>query len=236
MNPPNSPAPQLLGEVPDREEFAASLAQSLDALHRFVHAAREWTLPPVVNGCERYPEGELPYSFQAAWQYQRPQEFQQSLLDFLRVCFEPEAPGSLLLNGNQGLLLEALPTQPFRLAYLSETGRPGETLAELKMRVLDRRCAELGLDRGLGPLFGAICWGQGSLLQRLAATQTLFAAGFSADQWLGTWAAQIQGEASVETTGGPICHLCHLGYAIDGALGDRVRVSLWRFGGRAEVH
>ena len=77
MNPPNSPAPQLLGEVPDREEFAASLAQSLDALHRFVHAAREWTLPPVVNGCERYPEGELPYSFQAAWQYQRPQEFQQ---------------------------------------------------------------------------------------------------------------------------------------------------------------
>ena len=27
MNPPNSPAPQLLGEVPDREEFAASLAR-----------------------------------------------------------------------------------------------------------------------------------------------------------------------------------------------------------------
>ena len=92
---------------------------------------------------------------------------------------------------------------------------------------------ELGLDRGLGPLFGAICWGEGSLLQRLAATQTLFSAGLTAAQWLGTWAAEIQGEASVETTGEPICHL---GYAIDGALGDRVRVSLWRFCAPPLVH
>lgn len=221
------------GEIQDRAEFAASLTQSVDALHRFMHAAREWSLPATIDGRSLYPEGDLPYSFQAASQYERPREFQQSLLDLLRVIFDPDPPGTFLLNGNPGLLLEAVPATPFRLAYLSEIGEPGESVAALKARVLDARVVALGLDRGIGPLFGAVCVGQGSLLQQARLCLPLFDAGFSVAQALGEVAREAGRAVFSDTVESPGCHL---GLALDPALGGRARVSLWRFCSLAAVH
>lgn len=220
-------------EIQDRVEFAASLAQGLDAMHRFMHAAREWSLAATIDGCSLYPEGDLPYAFQAASQYERPRDFQQSLFDMLRVIFDPDPPGTFLLNGNYGLLLDAVPVTPFRLVYLSEIGRPGESVADLKERVLDARCVALGLDGGIGPLFGAVCVGQGSLFQQARVCLPLFGAGFSVTQALGEIAREAGIAVFPDTVDSPGCHM---GFAIDPALGDRARVSLWRFCGRAAVH
>ena len=197
------------GEVQDRAEFADSLAHMFAGMHRFIHAAREWTLPATIDGNSLYNEGETPLAFQAAWQYERPQEFQQSLMDILRVVFDPNPPGTFMLNANYGLLEEAVPDTPFRLAYLSELGRPGESVQALKSRAIDPRCQALGFEQGIGPMFG-----------------TLFDAGFSVKQALSGMAQELGAAAVDPASDGPICHL---GYSIDPALADRFRVSLWRF-------
>ena len=214
------------GEVQDRAEFADSLAHMFAGMHRFIHAAREWTLPATIDGNSLYDEGTTPLTFQAAWQYERPQEFQQSLMDILRVVFDPNPPGTFMLNANYGLLEEAVPDTPFRLAYLSELGRPGESVQALKSRAIDPRCQALGFEQGIGPMFGTLCAGQGSVVHLVRDYAALFDAGFSVKQALSGMAQELGAAAVDPASDGPICHL---GYSIDPALADRFRVSLWRF-------
>jgi hypothetical protein len=124
-------------------------------------------------------------------------------------------------------MLEGIPARPFRLAYLSGISEPGETVAEFKARVIDGCCSEFGLDQhGPCPLFVVICAGQGSTVALSRGCSQLFNAGYSIEGVLRMLGAACRDDDDPASPAGPGCHL---GYSIDPALGDRLRISMWRF-------
>ena len=57
--------------------------------------------------------------FGVSSQFDRPNEFLQTLLDMLRVFFEPDPPGTVFLNANPCFLYDAMPEKPVQLGYAS---------------------------------------------------------------------------------------------------------------------
>ena len=114
------------------------------------------------------------------------------------------------------MYLESIPAEPFRLAYLTRTSEPGESIGDFKARVINPCCVEFGLNQpGDSPLFGATTFGHGSLVKASHPCQQAFHGDDATED-----------RDTVLTDGRPECRL---GYAIDASLGERTRVSLRRF-------
>ena len=79
--------------------FAEKLGLLMQTTHELIEICREHELAPYSeNGCMHYEPGGVKCSFQAAGQFDRPDEFLASLLDMIRVNFEPDPLGTFLLN------------------------------------------------------------------------------------------------------------------------------------------
>lgn len=132
--------------VPEPDALRIQLDRTFREIHALIHLMREKTLFPFTDGVINYTEAAGPCAFEVTQQFDRPAEYLQTLLDLIRIIHEPYPPGTLLLNANLGFVLEEIPVLPFRIGYLSVTSLPGETTAELHVRAVAPKLAELGYD------------------------------------------------------------------------------------------
>lgn len=162
-------------------------------------------------------------------QFERPHEFLQTLLDMVRVFFEPDPPGTFFLNANPCYLHDALPDGPIRLGYASLLSEPSQTLSDMVRHKIHPQLAKLGYhEESYSTAFFAICRGigQGGKIQFLT-DKLLFEAievlnaGVTVDEAWGDLKASVQGESQK-----PPKKNC-VGLSFDESLGDRLRVSVW---------
>lgn len=166
--------------------------------------------------------------FGVSSQFDRPNEFLQTLLDMLRVFFEPDPPGTFFLNANPCFLYEGLPDKPVQLGYASVLGDPGESLSNMVDNKIFPKLTELGYQQGVySSAFFAICRGpeRGGRIKfsdpLICEAEIVLQAGTSVDEaWGGLYSA-IKGES-------PAFLKKHcVGVSFDESLSDRLRVSVW---------
>ena len=166
--------------------------------------------------------------FGVSSQFDRPNEFLQTLLDMLRVFFEPDPPGTFFLNANPCFLYEVLSDKPVQLGYASVLSDPGESFSSMLNEKIFPRLAELGYQReACSSAFFAICRGpdRGGRIKfnddLLNEAAVVLEANISvAEAWGGLYSA-IEGEPR----GFPKQNCA--GISFDESLGDRLRVSVW---------
>lgn len=165
--------------------------------------------------------------FGVSSQFDRPNEFFQTLLDMLRVFFEPDPPGTLFLNANPCFLYETLSNQPVQLGYASVLSEPGESFTSMLNEKIFPRLAELGYQADYSSAFFAICRGpdRGGRIKfsdpLICEAETILQAGTAVDEaWGGLYSA-IKGESPA------FLKRHYVGVSFDESLGDRLRVSVW---------
>lgn len=174
------------------------------------------------------PEDDDKVLFGVSSQFDRPNEFLQTLLDMLRVFFEPDPPGTLFLNANPCFLYEVLSDKPIQLGYASILGEPGESFSSMLHEKIFPKLAELGYqqetyssacfvicrgpDRG-----GRIKFGDELICEAGMALQ----ANISVEEAWGGLYSTIKGESPA------FLKRHYVGASFDQSLGDRLRVSVW---------
>ncbi|MDG4597566.1 MAG: hypothetical protein P9F75_18085 [Candidatus Contendobacter sp.] len=166
--------------------------------------------------------------FGVSSQFDRPNEFLQTLLDMLRVFFEPDPPGTFFLNANPCFLYDAMPDKPVQLGYASVLGDPGESFSAMLDEKIFPRLAALGYQQEtFSNGFFAICRGpdRGGRIkfgdELLCEAAMALQANISVDEaWGGLYSA-IEGKPR----GFPKQNCA--GISFDESLGDRLRVSVW---------
>ena len=166
--------------------------------------------------------------FGVSSQFDRPNEFLQTLLDMLRVFFEPDPPGTVFLNANPCFLYEALSDQPVQLGYASILGEPGESFSAMLDNRIFPRLTELGYQQEAdSSAFFAICRGpeRGGRIKfsdpLICEAEIILQAGTSVEEaWGGLYSA-VKGESPA------FSKKHYVGVSFDESLGDRLRVSVW---------
>jgi len=232
---------QLVGpNVPDPAQFAKSLQDVLDAIHKLFEATKEYDWKPVTeDGVRTYYEEEGKCGFQAAYQYERPTEFLQCLLDIMRVHFEPRPMGTLFLNSNIGFMYQELPEEPFQLAYASLVSRENQSFSSFFADDVSPYLEQRGYDaESITAMFAVASTGHErykmKFVSEIAGT---LKSGFSVDEVLGLMASSIDSAITKPNK------QTYSGYCLDPALGTRIRLSLWCFSkvettpvGAADLH
>ncbi len=218
MNTPaNINAPRL---------FRQKLMAVMQELHELFELSKEHDLEPVSeDGVTRYLEEDGKTGFQAASQFARPSEFLESLLDIIRVNFDPCAPGTFFLNANMGLLYEAMPSAPFQLGYASMTSTPDKPFAAFwKEDVVPHlKACGYDIDRARS-VFAVASTGMDNYgVDFFNEVSTTLESGFSLHE-----AKELISSHVRESANAPIKHF-HAGYCMDAGLGSKTRLSLWLF-------
>ena len=207
------------------------MSPAIAAAFSLIHLLRERTMSShAVNGCEIFDEATGPCAFQVTSQFERPPEFLQTLLDMVRVVFEPEPPGTMFLNSNIDFVLNEIGHTPFRLGYLSAISCPGETFADCDRRAIAPRLDALGY-RKVNPnaTFWMLTYGTHTAPQRQVIRKAImnqYRAGFTIDQVVPKMSAVAQGLVCDASRSGKT----YAGFSRDEALGaNRFRLSVWLF-------
>lgn len=217
--------------VPDPEALGTQLDKTFDAIHGLIHILREKTLRSKSSGCEIFDAKSGPCAFQVSSQYERPKEFLQTLLDLIRIMFEPNPPGTLELNSNLGFLLEEIGKVPFRLGYLTAISNPGESAVDLQHRVIAPQMKALGYaDPTPVATYLMVTYGQADYKERYAIKRQLiemYRPGLRLDELVHRF-SEVAQQGHVATA--PETGRAHMGSSCDAALGpDRFRLSMWLF-------
>ena len=175
----------------------------------------------------RSPEGGINelLCFELVARHERPVELLQTLLDLVRVLYEPQPPGSMLLNSNWDLVSLAVPDTPFRLGYASVTGTPGQPIEDLVDSTLLPRLEALGYARGRRATFISVAAGARQWegrIRTLGYVSKRFAAGFTTDMAFDAIAETAAGREGWRPPAGS----AHAGICQDPGLDqDQLRIS-----------
>ena len=160
-----------------------------------------------------------------ASQFARPSEFLESLLDIIRVNFDPCAPGTFFLNANMGLLYDAMPSVPFQLGYASMTSAPDKPFAAFWKEdvALHLKACSYDIDRARA-VFAVASTGMDNYgVDFFNEVSTTLESGFSLHEAKELISSQVR-----ESANASIKHI-HAGYCMDAGLGSKIRLSLWLF-------
>lgn len=213
---PNIHSPKYLGET---------MRDVFNGISRLFEITKEYDLKPISeNGETRiYFEEDGKYGFQSSGQFERPIEFLQSLLDMIRVQYEPQPMGTFFLNANIGFLQEAMHDEPFQLAYASLVSRPDQSFASFYEHDVLQHLETCGYDvEEITAMFAVASTGHERYkLQFVRDINGALNSGFSVDECLGQMAA------SIEPSKDRPRKQTYSGYCLDPALGTQIRISLW---------
>ena len=205
--------------------FAETMTALMQAVGEALELAREFELAPVSDGVQVYMPECGKASFQTAGQFSRPTEFLQTLLDLVRIVYEPYPPGTFMLNSNWDFVRDALPSTPFRLGYLSMVSLPAEDIAAFNTRVLAGRMSQYGYScaNAIATYFMVTVGSGRSILQTSGEVARQFGTGISVDEALSSIALTASENDHVNISTGFVV----AGVSRDEGLGDRMRVSMW---------
>lgn len=209
--------------VKNTQLFSTKLQEILNGMYDFFELTFEKEYPKETDGVVHIVDGKT--CFQAADQYQRPHDFLQSLLDILRVIYEPEVLGTFSLNSNPGFLFDAIPEKPFQLAYGSFISKPNQSFREFWYKKIIKSLEEYGYNQeDASALFIVVSTGEERYGFDLVieVIETL-EAGFSPEEASGLIASAIN-----ENIPKPAKNV-YAGYCLVKELMTRLKVSLWMF-------
>ncbi len=204
--------------------FREQLEKIFTAIYGLFEQTRENTLLAKDDGVIRYFEEDGKCLFQVAGQFKRPGDFLQCLLDMLRIMFEPNPPGTWLLNSNPDLLLQEIRASGFQLGYVTGVSIPNEPISDFYMRVIEPQMQENKylLETAFAN-YAFITSGDRWNMERVSEMSRFLDAGFSIDDAVQTLANGINGKGVCKR------NRSYAGFSSDKALGKCIRVSMWIF-------
>ncbi|MDQ6966988.1 MAG: hypothetical protein Q9M23_08700 [Mariprofundaceae bacterium] len=218
--------------ITEPETFNHKLQQVMIGIYDLLELSRAEELPPVSeDGVIRYDkEGKT--CFQVSGQFERPTEFLQTLLDMVRVNFEPCIFGTFQLNSNMGFMYDEIPVGPFQLGYVSMTSGNNQEFGDFWNNTFIPYIEKCGYDFSQATaIFAAVSTSEERhTLDLLDDVSMQFACGFSMNEALDLIASSINDDISQPGK------QTHAGYCVDPALDGKVRLSLWFFIQHDEHH
>lgn len=194
------------------------------AIYGLFERTRENTLLAKEDGIIRYFEEDGKCLFQVAGQFKRPGDFLQCLLDMLRIMFEPNPPGTWLLNSNPDFILEEIRGNGFQLGYITGVSAPSEQISDFYSRVIEPQIQENSyvLESAFAT-YVFVTSGDKWTMKKVSEISNFFDSGFSVDEAVQTIANGMNEEEVSKR------NRSYAGFSSDKALGKSVRVSMWIF-------
>ncbi len=204
--------------------FGEQLGKIFAAIYGLFERTRENTLLAKEDGIIRYFEEDGKCLFQVAGQFKRPGDFLQCLLDMLRIMFEPNPPGTWLLNSNPDFILEEIRGNGFQLGYITGVSAPSEQISDFYSRVIEPQIQENSyvLESAFAT-YVFVTSGDKWTMKKVSEISNFFDSGFSVDEAVQTIANGMNEEEVSKR------NRSYAGFSSDKALGKSVRVSMWIF-------
>jgi len=211
--------------VVDPRRFDRMLQEVMAGLYELFELAKEHELPPVINGGRAYYEEDGKTGFQVSWQFKRPGEFFQTLLDIIRVNFEPNVLGTFFLNSNMCFLHEQIPDEAFQLGYISIVSDPDQGFAGFWENQVRQRLQKYGYDlQEATAIYAIATTGKDRYnLEFASEIRETLQSGLSVEDAI----CLIRSGIGIETIK-PRKNI-YSGFCYDPVLGSRIRLSLWFF-------
>jgi len=212
--------------VTDTKQFSKALQNVMDAVYTLLELTREYDLKPISeDGVMVYCEESGKCGFQASSQYERPSEFLQTLLDMIRVQYDPNPMGTFFLNSNIGFMYEEMPEGPFQLAYASLVSREDQSFSSFFANDMSPYLEQCGYEaENITAMFAVASTGHERYKMKFVSEISgTLKSGFSVDEALGLMASSIDSSVSKPKK------QTYAGYCLDPELGTRIRLSLWCF-------
>lgn len=205
-------------------EFNEKLREIMHGIYDLIDLTKEQNLSPVSeNGVIRYFGNKT--CFQASGQYERPSEFLQTLLDIIRVNYEPCVLGTFFLNSNMHFLYDAIPDSPFQLAYASITSQKNQKFEAFWTEDVIPYLIKQGCEiKKASAVFAVASTGNARYgIEFVKEIYDVLGSGYSVEEAIGL----LKASASEEEIS-PIKKV-HSGYCLDSDLDAAIRLSLWIF-------
>lgn len=216
----------MIQNITDPSGFLEKLQGVNEALYELFELCREEELAPYSDdGCMLYAEETGKCCFQVAGQFKRPGEFLDTLLDILRVTYEPSPLGTFYLNSNPTFIYEAIPKVPFTLGYLSVLGSPTEAFSYMWHGIITAKLSENGYDLGKANAIYVVVAGSMKKMgsELIDEVHEVTNAGFTVSEVLDLFISELNNNE--EKTKKNI----YAGFVWDEGLDERLRVSIWLF-------
>lgn len=211
--------------IQNSSHFVTKLSQLFENMYDLFELSREEELLANIDGCQLYDKNGKTY-FQVSSQYKRPADFFDSLLDFIRVMFEPNPLGTFFLNSNPEFIFNAIPKAPFRLGYISAISLPNEPIDQFFKRNIAIQLKE----NNYSIESASACFVMVSVNSKKYSFSHLgvdvlnyFNAGFTTEEAFESIKVTIEGH-DYKKPGNT-----HVGFSIDNSLRDEMRISMWLF-------
>lgn len=207
-------------------KFQEKLIEVMEGIYELFELSKEHNLKPVSESGEtRYMEESGKTCFQVSGQFKRPSEYLESLLDIIRVNYEPCVLGTFFLNSNMGFLYDAIPDKPFQLGYISITSKPNKPFDKFCKEDVIPYIEKCGYSvEDASSIFAVASTGEDNygieFIEEISATLN---SGFSVEEAVELMAASI-----FATVDNPTKQI-YSGYCLDAALENKIRLSLWLF-------
>mgnify|MGYP006425377051 CR=1 FL=1 len=207
-------------------DFRQKLVDAMAALYELFELSKEHSLEPVTKeGVTVYMEEYGKTCFQVSGQFDRPTEYLQSLLDMIRVNFEPYPFGTLLLNANLWELYEGIPDTPFQLGYvslISEGHKPFEDFWQDDVTPYLEHCG-YSISEASVVYVVASTGTETYNVEFLDEIAHTLKSGYSLDEAQQLLGSQLNDDID------PPTKAVYSGFCLDPALKDSTRLSLWFF-------
>ena len=206
--------------------FREKLVEVMKGIYELLELSREHNLEPVSkDGVTRYGEERGKTCFQVSGQFNRPSEYLESLLDLIRVNYEPHALGTFLLNSNLGFLYDATPDKPFQLGYISITSEPNKQFNLFWEEDVIPYIEKCGYSiEDASSIFAVASTGKENYgMDLIGSISTTLNSGFTVDE-----AVELMASPPHKKTEGPTKQI-YSGYCLDASLENKIRLSLWMF-------
>ena len=219
--------------IRDAGQFSEKLQEAMNAINELLELSKEYELKPVgEDGARRYYENDGKCCFQVSGQYERPVEFLQALLDMIRVNFEPHPMGTFFLNSNMGFMYDAIPDEPFQLAYASLVSEENQSFSSFYENDVTAHLGRCGYDvETITAMFAVASTGRARYKINFSGEiSKLLNSGFSVSDGLDLLASELEAAASSPRK------QTYAGYCLVPELGSRIRLSLWCFVKRSKTN
>ncbi len=212
--------------VKDPVRFSEKLQEVMTGIYELFELAREHELSSVSeDGVTRYMEEHGKTCFQVSGQFDRPSEFLQTLLDIIRVNYEPCVLGTFFLNSNMVFLYDGVPEAPFQLGYISITSEVNKQFDLFWGEDVIPYIEKCGYSvKDASSIYAVASTGEEKYgIDFIDNISTTLNSGFSVDEAVNLLAASL-----CETTEEPTKQI-YSGFCLDTALENKIRLSLWLF-------
>lgn len=206
--------------------FQEKLQDIMEGIYELLELSKENDLAPVSeDGVTRYIGEDGKTCFQVSGQFDRPTEFLESLLDIIRVNYEPCVLGTFFLNSNIEFLYEGMPDSSFQLGYISITSEAGKDFCRFWEEDVTPHIVKCGYSiKDATAIYAVASTGIEKYgFDLIEGVLEMLNSGFSVDE-----ATCLLASSVCEEVDAPFKRI-HSGFCLDSALEDKTRLSLWLF-------